>query len=115
MTLNLSLHPDILDAIRRALAEDVGTGDVTTNSIVPPDATMRGRIVAKQEGVVAGLDVAHAVYRMVDERVVFTADVAEGARVARGQTLALVSGPARALLTAERVALNFLVLMQESR
>ena len=108
MTLNLSLHPDILDAIRRALAEDVGTGDVTTNSIVPPDATMRGRIVAKQEGVVAGLDVAHAVYRMVDERVVFTADVAEGARVARGQTLALVSGPARALLTAERVALNFL-------
>ncbi|MBO9326285.1 MAG: carboxylating nicotinate-nucleotide diphosphorylase [Roseiflexus sp.] len=108
MTLNLSIHPDILDAIRRALAEDVGTGDVTTNSIVPPDATMRGRIVAKQEGIVAGLDVAHAVYRMVDERVIFTADVAEGARVARGQTLALVSGPARALLTAERVALNFL-------
>jgi nicotinate-nucleotide pyrophosphorylase (carboxylating) len=108
MTLNLSIHPDILDAIRRALAEDVGTGDVTTNSIVPPDATMRGRIVAKQEGVVAGLDVAHAVYRMVDERVIFNADVAEGARVARRQTLALVSGPARALLTAERVALNFL-------
>lgn len=108
MTLNLSLHADILDAIRRALAEDVGTGDVTTNSIVPPDATMRGRIVAKQEGVVAGLDVAHAVYRMVDERVVFDAGVAEGARVARGQTLALVGGPARALLTAERVALNFL-------
>ncbi len=108
MTLNPSLHPDVLDAIRRALAEDIGPGDVTTNSIVPPDATMRGRIIAKQDGVVAGLDVAQAVYRMVDERITFTALVAEGARVTNRQTLALVSGPARGLLTAERTALNFL-------
>ncbi|MDW8146970.1 MAG: carboxylating nicotinate-nucleotide diphosphorylase [Roseiflexaceae bacterium] len=108
MTLNPSLHPDILDAIRRALAEDIGPGDVTTNSIVPPDAPMRGRIIAKQDGVVAGLDVAQAVYRMVDERITFTALVAEGERVTNRQTLALVSGPARGLLTAERTALNFL-------
>ncbi len=108
MTLNTSLHPDILSAIRRALAEDIGPGDVTTNSIVPPDALMRGRIIAKQDGVVAGLDVAQAVYRVVDERIVFTALVAEGERVADRQTLALVSGPARGLLTAERTALNFL-------
>lgn len=108
MTLNPSLHPDILDAIRRALAEDIGPGDVTTNSIVPPDAVMRGRIIAKQDGVVAGLDVAQAVYRMVDERITFTALVAEGARVTNRQTLAIVSGPARGLLTAERTALNFL-------
>lgn len=108
MTLNLALHPDILDAIRRALAEDVGPGDVTTNSIVPPDATMRGRIIAKQNGVVAGLDVAQTVYRMVDERITVTALVAEGERVTNRQTLAFVSGPARGLLTAERTALNFL-------
>ncbi len=108
MTLNPALHPDILDAIRRALAEDIGPGDVTTNSIVPPDVTMRGRIIAKQDGVVAGLDVAQAVYRMVDERIIFTALVAEGERVTNRQTLALVSGPARGLLTAERTALNFL-------
>lgn len=108
MTLNPSLHPDVLDAIRRALAEDIGPGDVTTNSIVPPDAVMRGRIIAKQDGVVAGLDVAQAVYRMVDERISFTALVAEGARVTNRQTLAIVSGPARGLLTAERTALNFL-------
>ncbi|ABU57113.1 MULTISPECIES: carboxylating nicotinate-nucleotide diphosphorylase [Roseiflexus] len=108
MTLNSSLHPDILDAIRRALTEDVGPGDVTTNSIVPPDAAMRGRIIAKQDGVVAGLDVAQAVYRAVDERIVFTALVAEGERVTNRQPLALVSGPARGLLTAERAALNFL-------
>lgn len=108
MTLNPALHPDILDAIRRALAEDVGPEDVTTNSIVPPDALMRGRIIAKQDGVVAGLDVAQTVYRMVDERITVTALVAEGERVTNRQTLAFVSGPARGLLTAERTALNFL-------
>jgi nicotinate-nucleotide pyrophosphorylase (carboxylating) len=108
MTLNTPLHPDILAAIRRALEEDIGSGDVTTESIVPPEATMRGHIVARQAGVVAGLDVAQAVYQMVDERVVFETQVEEGARVQRGQTLAIVSGPARSLLTAERTALNFL-------
>lgn len=106
-TMN-TLHPDILAVIRCALEEDIGPGDVTTLSIVPPDAWMRGRILARQEGVVAGLDVAQAVYAMVDERIVFTAMVAEGARVEVGQTLALVEGPARSLLTAERTALNFL-------
>ncbi len=108
MTLNTPLHPDILAAIRRALEEDIGSGDVTTESIVPPEATMRGHIVARQAGVVAGLDVAQAVYQMVDEHVVFETQVEEGARVQRGQTLAIVSGPARSLLTAERTALNFL-------
>jgi nicotinate-nucleotide pyrophosphorylase (carboxylating) len=106
--LSVSLPPDLLDAIRRALAEDIGPGDATTNSIVPPEAVMRGQILAKQDGVVAGLDVARAVYEMVDARVVFEAQVEEGAGVSRGQVLALVSGPARGLLTAERTALNFL-------
>lgn len=106
-TMN-TLHPDILAVIRRALEEDIGTGDVTTLSLVPPDAWMRGRILARQEGVVAGLDVAQAVYAMVDERIVFAATVAEGARVEVSQTLAIVEGPARSLLMAERTALNFL-------
>lgn len=106
-TMN-TLHPDILAVIRRALEEDIGPGDVTTLSLVPPDAWMRGRILARQEGVVAGLDVAQAVYAMVDERIVFAATVAEGARVEVGQTLAIVEGPARSLLMAERTALNFL-------
>lgn len=108
MTLNAPLHPDILRAIRCALEEDIGSGDVTTESIVPAEAVMRGCIVAKQDGVVAGLDVAQAVYLTVDGRVAFAAQVEEGARVQRGQTLAVVSGPARSLLTAERTALNFL-------
>ena len=103
-----TLSPEILACVRRALDEDIGGGDATTDSIVPADATSSGRIIAKQAGVVAGLDVAAAAYRLVDARVSFTALVAEGAQVANRQPLADVAGPARALLTAERTALNFL-------
>jgi len=108
MTLQESLHPDILEAIRRALTEDIGPGDATTDSIVPADAGMRGRIIAKQDGVIAGLDVAQAVYQIVDAAVDFLPQVDEGARVANRQVLALVSGRTSSLLTAERTALNFL-------
>jgi len=108
MTASCQLSHEILAAVRRALEEDIGSGDVTTNSIVPPEATMRGQIIAKQAGIVAGLDVAQAACQLLDERVTFTAHVAEGARVENRQVLATVSGPARALLTAERTALNFL-------
>ena len=102
------LSEDILACIARALAEDIGPGDATTDAIVPPDATMRGQIIAKQAGTIAGLDVAAAAFRLVDPRVEFARRVAEGAQVASRDMLAAVAGPARALLTAERVALNCL-------
>jgi nicotinate-nucleotide pyrophosphorylase (carboxylating) len=108
MTLQKSLHPDILEAIRRALTEDIGPGDATTDSIVPAEAEMSGRIIAKQDGILAGLDVAQAVYQMVDAEVDFRPKVDEGARVVNHQVLAVVLGRARSLLTAERTALNFL-------
>lgn len=101
-------HPDILEAIRRALAEDIGPGDVTTDSIVPATARMGGRVIAKQDGIIAGLDVAQTVFKMVDEDVDFRPQWDEGARIANRQVLALVSGRTRSLLTAERTALNFL-------
>lgn len=103
-----ALPPEIIHSLRRALQEDIGAGDATTNSIVPAAASMRGRIIAKQAGVVAGLDVAHAACHALDARVTFVAHVGEGERVEKGRTLATVSGLARALLTAERTALNFL-------
>jgi len=102
------LSAKILTTIRAALAEDIGPGDATTNAIIPEGSAMRGQIIAKQVGVVAGLDVARAVYRILDENVDFKAQVAEGTRVNDRQVLALVSGSARSLLTAERTALNFL-------
>lgn len=101
------LSSEIQDAIRRALTEDIGAGDATTNSIVPPGANMRGQIIAKQNGVIAGLDVAEAVFRQLEARIQFTALVGEGASVTKGQVVAVLNGPARALLTGERTALNF--------
>ena len=99
---------EVLQNIREALAEDIRSGDVTTDSIVPPDASLRGRIIAKQSGVVAGLPMAEAVWRELDDQVVFTPKTAEGSKVENKTVVAEVSGPARALLTGERTALNFL-------
>lgn len=106
--LNTHLSEEILDSIRAALKEDIGPGDVTTNSIVPPEAAIRGQIIAKQNGIAAGLDVAQAVYHLFDPQISFEARVEEGAPVENATVLAYLSGRARSLLTAERTALNFL-------
>ena len=108
MTLNQTLPLSILEAIQRALAEDIGSGDVTTDSIVPAEAPMRGQIIAKQTGIIAGLDIARAVYLSLDTQVNFQSNVVDGNRVENRQVLALVSGKTRSLLTAERTAMNFL-------
>lgn len=99
---------DFLSLVRRALAEDIGAGDVTTESTVPVDQTARGVITAKADGVVAGLEVARAVFAELDADAVFESHVEEGARVTPGTALATVVGRTRAILTGERVALNFL-------
>jgi nicotinate-nucleotide pyrophosphorylase (carboxylating) len=98
----------IIDSIRRALEEDIRSGDVTTDSIVPENASLRGRIIAKQDGIVAGLQVAAAVWHELDQRVNFTGKIDDGSRVENRTVLAEVVGPARALLTGERTAMNFL-------
>lgn len=108
MTAEISLAPEILSSVERALAEDIGGGDVTTNGIVPAGASLSARIISKESGIVAGLGVASAAFHALDEEIDFDARVKEGARVAAGQTLAELSGSARAILTAERTALNFL-------
>ncbi|GAB4545640.1 MAG: carboxylating nicotinate-nucleotide diphosphorylase [Anaerolineales bacterium] len=99
---------EILEHIRRALDEDVGAGDATTESIVPVAARMNGRIIAKQNGVVAGVEVARAVFHLLDESIQFEALIQDGQRVsAQGEVIRL-SGHARSLLTGERTALNYL-------
>lgn len=100
--------PEIADSIRQALAEDIGSGDVTTDSIVPTDATITGQIVAKQDGIIAGLDVAAGVFYLLDEQVSFESSAIEGSSVKNGTEVARLSGPTRSILTAERTALNFL-------
>jgi nicotinate-nucleotide pyrophosphorylase (carboxylating) len=102
------LSSEVLPVLKFALAEDIGSGDVTTDGIVPLDAKLRGQIVAKQAGVVAGLDIACQVFQLLDEQVKFISRVDEGTAVKAGEVLADVFGSARALLTGERTALNFL-------
>ena len=94
--------------IRVAVKEDIGGGDVTTDSLVPEWQTASGKIMAKEAGVVAGLPVANRVYQQINKKVSVSPNVEEGARVLPGRVLAEVSGPARSILAGERVALNFI-------
>jgi len=103
-----TLDPRILNLIRRALSEDIGSGDATSNSIIPPSAQMTGQIIAKQAGVIAGLDIAQAAYEIFDPQVNFQALAQEGEHVEILRAVALVNGSARSLLTVERTVLNFL-------
>lgn len=92
-----------------ALAEDLGTaGDLTTDAVVAPDATADAAIVARDAGTAAGVGIATAAFRLLDPGVVVTCCVADGDAVTPRTVLATVTGPARAILTAERVALNLL-------
>ena len=97
-----------VELVRRALAEDVGRGDVTTEATIPSGTRATGHIVARQAGIVAGLPIAEVTFRLLDPAVTFEALVPEGARVEAGTALARIAGDARAILTAERTALNFL-------
>lgn len=100
---------DHADIVARALAEDLGNrGDVTTSSIIPPDAVSTGNIVVRSEGVIAGLPLAGYVFRTVDPDVTFEVEASDGDPVVRGQIVATVHGSSRSILTAERTALNIL-------
>jgi len=94
--------------LRTALEEDVGSGDVTTDATVPEGTISNGRIIAKEAGVIAGLDVAGAVFRELDPEAVWEGLVPDGSRVAPGDAVARIRAKTRAILTGERVALNFL-------
>lgn len=106
------LEPERVRAVvEAALQEDLGRGDRTTEFTVPADLRCEGILLAKQDLVVAGLEVARTVFSSLDGELHWAASVREGSRSSQGETLASVSGRARALLSAERVALNFLQRM----
>lgn len=95
--------------VRRALAEDLGTaGDLTTNAIVPADHRSGFDVVARQPGVISGIDAATLAWRLLDSEVQVDVRLGEGASVTPGDVVATVFGPTRALLSGERVALNLL-------
>ena len=95
--------------VRAALLEDLGrAGDLTTDSIVPAAMRAETALVARQSGIVAGLDAAALAFRLVDPAIQVRVERPDGTRLAPGDRIAVVAGPARGMLTAERVALNFL-------
>jgi len=108
LTLPPLLDAEVAELIRVALAEDIGSGDISTEATVPPDRTALARIKAKAPGVIAGVMLAEAVFLAVDPSLDFEAGCTDGTRVAPGDHVAIVGGSARALMVAERTALNFL-------
>jgi nicotinate-nucleotide pyrophosphorylase (carboxylating) len=102
---------EIAQIVWRALTEDIGLGDATSEWTVSDNVWVRGDLVAKATGIVAGLEIARAVFRAVDHGIEFQAMLADGSSVGPGDILAILHGPARSVLSAERVALNFLQRM----
>lgn len=95
--------------VRQTLLEDLGrAGDLTSNLIIPAQATASLRLVAREEGVLAGMDLARIAFALMDGGIAFHARLTDGSRLHPGDVLATVQGPARAILSAERTALNFL-------
>ena len=98
------------DQVRAALIEDLGrAGDITTYATIGPEKTAHAALNSREDGVIAGVELARAAFRLVDPSVVFEAKVVDGDRVKAGDALIRVEGPARSILSAERVALNFLM------
>jgi len=109
--MNLAPLPAIMieQAVRAALLEDLGrAGDITSDAVIPAAAQAQVAMVAREPGVAAGLDFCKVAFALIDPAIVFVPRLADGARLAPGDVLAKITGPARGILTAERVALNYL-------
>jgi len=97
--------------ISLAIEEDINTGDITTNALIPEESRAIAEMTAKAPGIVSGLDIALKVFKYIDSTTIWTPLVKEGERVSKGDKIARIEGSYRALLTAERTALNILQRM----
>lgn len=104
-----SFNPD--DVIRNALAEDLGDGDHTTLATIPAEATGKARLLVKQAGIIAGIDVARRVFEQVDAQLVFTQVLNDGDTIAPGDIAFYLEGSSRSITIGERLALNFMQRM----
>ena len=96
------------DFLLSALKEDVGTGDITTNCCIPVGNSSEAFFIAKEDGVICGIDIAQRVFNLVDEKITLIPKIKDGAFVKKGDIIAEVIGPSRGILTGERVALNLM-------
>jgi len=111
--MDFSIKENILidKIIEQALLEDIGTGDITSESIIPSNLKTKGIIKTSEEGVVAGLDIVFLVFKKLDSEICFQPKIKDGNKILPGEILAKISGSARTILKGERVALNFLQRM----
>jgi len=106
------INPERLEAIvRHALIEDIGRGDITTQLTIPKEKMIKAKIIAKEDFLLCGIIVAEKVFKSVDSSVEFIRKIQEGKPVKAKKTIAIISGKASSILTAERVALNLLALL----
>lgn len=105
---NLGYCASVDALIKNALEEDIGTGDITTLTTISEDATAHGKYIAKEDGILCGIDIAEKVYRTLDNTVEFTKYFSDGDKISRGDVLAEVKGNAISLLTGERLGLNLM-------
>jgi len=98
----------IIALIKQAMVEDVGSGDITTQAIISSTQKAKAIVLAKENGIIAGLAIAREVFRQIDGKIKFISKVKDGTMVEKGEIIANLVGPARGILSGERVALNFL-------
>lgn len=101
----------IAEAIKSAIQEDVGSGDITSDACIPETTASTARFIAKAAGIVSGIDIAARVLMTIDASIIVHIHIPDGSPVAKGDVIAVAHGPARSMLTAERTALNFLQRM----
>ena len=94
--------------IQLALAEDLGEGDITSDNLIPSDASCKGRLIAKDEGIICGVELAREVFKTLNQDIIFRPLVKDGDTIKKGDTIAEIFGSTRALLSGERLAINFL-------
>ncbi|MBW2982131.1 carboxylating nicotinate-nucleotide diphosphorylase [Candidatus Woesearchaeota archaeon] len=99
---------DAKPLIELALREDIGKGDITSDSIIPKDKRIEADVIAKESGIVCGLDIIRLVYKTIDPNLVFKKKLKDGEKVRIGQKIINIKGNARSILTGERIVLNFL-------
>lgn len=111
--MDFSIKENVLidKIIEQALLEDIGTGDITTESIIPSNLKAKGIIKTSEGGVVAGLDIVFLVFVKLDSEICFQPKIKDGNKILTGEILGEITGPARTILKGERVALNFLQRM----
>lgn len=104
----MKINKEIEDVVKRALAEDIGEGDITSKILFPGAKKVKAIILAKEKGVIAGLPIAKLVFKGIDEKVSFIPRVKEGEKIRKNQIIAKITGDCKAILAGERTALNFL-------